>query len=183
MIETARADDLPRLAELMVGSPLLRRYGVTFEGALGALMAARAAGDGLLVARTEAGEPVGLAWVIWTRALNRGAYLRLLLVAEAWRGTGLGGRLFEAVEAEARSRANHLYFLVTTDNTVARRFYERRGCRHIGELPGLTAPGLDEALYHKPLRPHGDRLPGDGELSARSQQSSAEAPRACAPNL
>jgi RimJ/RimL family protein N-acetyltransferase len=55
-------------------------------------------------------------------------------------------------------RANHLYLLATTDNLGARRFYERHGYRHVGDLPDLVWPGLDEALYHKPLRSEGDRF-------------------------
>lgn len=58
----------------------------------------------------------------------------------------------------AREYANHLYLLVTTDNTAARRFYERHAYRHVGDLPGLVWPDLDEALYHKRLRLHPDRL-------------------------
>ena len=46
----------------------------------------------------------------------------------------------------------------TTDNVGARRFYERHGYRHVGDLPGLARPGIDEALYWKTLRPHDERL-------------------------
>jgi ribosomal protein S18 acetylase RimI-like enzyme len=90
------------------------------------------------------------------RVLNGAAYLRLLLVAEP--GHGLGERLLAAAEAAARERANHLYLLATTDNAAARRFYERRGYRHIGDLPGLVRVDLDEALYHKALRAHAERI-------------------------
>ena len=55
---------------------------------------------------------------------------------------------------------NHLYLLATTDNFAARRFYERHGYRHVGDLPGLVVPDLDEALYHKALRAPGERLSG-----------------------
>ena len=75
-------------------------------------------------------------------------------------GHGDGTRLLAAVEDAARLRGNHLYLLATTDNVAARRFYERHGYRHVGDLPGLVLPDLDEALYHKPLRPPGDRLSG-----------------------
>ena len=90
------------------------------------------------------------------RILNGAAYLRLLLVAAPEQGDG--ARLLLAVEDAARSVANHLDLLATTDNLAARRFYERFGYRHVGDLPGLVRPELDEALYHKALRPPGDRL-------------------------
>ena len=57
-----------------------------------------------------------------------------------------------------REHANHFYLLATTDNIAARRFYEARGYRHVGNLPGLVWPDLDEALYYKTLRSHTERI-------------------------
>jgi len=158
VIATADAADLPELAALMAGSALLQRYRVTLDSALQSLTTAQEAGDLLLVSRHQAAI-TGLAWLSFApRVLNAAAYLRLLLVAESARNTGTGSRLLEAAEVRARDHANHLYLLVTTDNTAARRFYQRHGYRHVGDLPGLVWPDLDEALYHKTLRPHADRL-------------------------
>lgn len=148
MISEATVADLPRLAALMSESDLLVRYRVTAEGALRSLSDALEGGDLLLVA-----DLAGMAWVTFApRMLNGAAYLRLLLVAEHARAGGLGSDLMAAVETRARERANHLYLLATTDNTRARRFYEARGYRHVGDLPGLVWPDLDEALYYKTLR-------------------------------
>lgn len=158
-IAPAAAADLPGLANLMAASPLLQRYGTTRDAALGALERAARAGDLLLVGRGPDGPPVGLAWVVPSRILTGAAYLRLLLVAGPQQRTGLGARLLAAAEASARGWANHLVLLATTDNLDARRFYERHGYRHVGNLPGFAVPGIDEALYQKPLRPPGDRLP------------------------
>ncbi len=158
-VTAAGVGDLSALAELMAASPLIMRYGATYAAALAALEAAHRAGDLLLIGRAPDGAPVGLAWVIGSRILTGAAYLRLLLVAEGRQGHGLGARLLAAAEAEARAWANHLVLLTTTDNAGGRRFYERHGYRHVGDLPSFAVPGLDEALYHKPLRPHGDRLP------------------------
>jgi GNAT superfamily N-acetyltransferase len=71
----------------------------------------------------------------------------------------MGAALLAAAEAESRAWANHLALLVTTDNAGARRFYARHGYRHVGNLPALADPALDEALYWKTLRRHGERLP------------------------
>jgi ribosomal protein S18 acetylase RimI-like enzyme len=149
MSRPAVADDVPRLAALMAASPLLHRYRTTYEGALASLDNALAAGDLILVAE----EPLqGFAWLLFApRVLNGAAYLRLLLVAEGARGHGLGSRLLDAAEASAVERVQHVYLLTTTDNSGARRFYERHGYRHVGDLPGLVWPDLDEALYHKRL--------------------------------
>jgi GNAT superfamily N-acetyltransferase len=170
LLGPASAGELSALAGLMVRSPLLARYRVEAGAALASLEDARAAGDALLVARTRAADAggdaaqdagaaiasiAGFAWLsLAPRILGGAAYLRLLLVAEAHQGSGLGSRLLERVERTARERgARHLYLLATTDNHRARRFYARHGYRHVGDLPGLVWPDLDEALYHKPLLP------------------------------
>ena len=158
-IHPARRQDLAELARLMADSTLLERYGTTRAEAHRALVRGRRAGDRLLVARQAGAGPIGLAWVMVSRILTGAAYLRLLLVADGRQRRGLGGRLLAAAESEARTAANHLLLLVTTGNVGARRFYERRGYRHVGDLPGLARPGLDEALYQKALRPHRKRLP------------------------
>jgi GNAT superfamily N-acetyltransferase len=142
----------------MADSPLLRRYAATARTALGALTRARAAGDRLIVAVAPDRRRVGVAWVVPGRAFTGAAYLRLLLVADDRQRAGLGAALLAAAETAARAVANHLALLATTDNAGARRFYERHGYRHVGDLPGLARPGVDEALYWKTLRPRGARL-------------------------
>ena len=158
MIRPARPGDVPALGDLMAASPLLVRYRATYDDALVSLRDGLDSGDVLLVS----GEPPhGFAWLTFApRMLNGAAYLRLLLVAEPAIGAGLGTALLHAAEATARERANHLYLLCTTDNTAARRFYERHGYVLAGRLPDFTAPGLDEVLYCKALRDRADRLPG-----------------------
>ncbi|HEV7662153.1 MAG TPA: GNAT family N-acetyltransferase [Chloroflexota bacterium] len=147
MIAAAEPSALPALARLMADSALLSRYGTTYEDSLAALSEAAAGGDVILVA--GAGGVDGFAWLSFApRILNGAAYLRLLLVTSP--GNGLGARLLAAAETVSRDGgAKHLYLLVTTDNLAARRFYERHGYRHVGNLPGLVRPELDEALYHK----------------------------------
>lgn len=146
------------MAGLMAASTLLRRYRVNQSAALSSLTNASTSGDVLLVCREQS--VIGLAWLSFARrVLGGAAYLRLLLVADEARGTGTGSRLLAAAETTATEAANHLYLLATTDNTTARRFYERHGYRHVGDLPGLVWPDLDEALYHKVLRPYAERLP------------------------
>jgi len=157
MIWPASPADLPDAARLMAESSLLRRYHVSYDAALVSLSSALTGGDLILASRTA--EFAGFAWLSFgPRLLNGAAYLRLLLVAAP--GHGDGTRLLLAAEDAARPLSNHLYLLATTDNDGARRFYERHGYRHVGDLPGLVLPDLDEALYHKALRPPGERLSG-----------------------
>jgi GNAT superfamily N-acetyltransferase len=118
-----------------------------------------AAGDRLVVATAPRGRLLGVAWVVPSRAFTGTSYLRLLLVAESRQRAGVGAALLVAAEQAARAVSNHLALLTTTGNVDARRFYRRHGYRHVGDLPGLARPELDEALYWKTLRPHDARLP------------------------
>ena len=140
------------LVELMTGSPLLRRYGVTSARARKSLEDALSEHDIVLVA-LEGGETVGLAWVVTTRALDRAAYLRLLLVAEGRQSHGVGAALLAEAERAARSAGcRHLVLLVTMTNRRARAFYARAGYRHVGNMPGFVHPAIDESLYVKSWR-------------------------------
>ena len=137
------------LVELMIRSPLLRRYGVTSSGARATVLEGLRERDLLLVA-LERGAILGCAWVITTRALDRAAYLRLLLVAEGEQSRGVGAALLEDAERRARkSGCRHLALLVTSANRRARTFYARHGYRHVGNLPGFVRPAIGESLYVK----------------------------------
>ncbi len=142
------------LAQLMTRSPLLQRYGVTSGRARSSLLEGLKERDMLLVA-LESGETLGLAWVITTRALDRAAYLKLLLVAEGKQSHGVGAALLADAERRARaSGCRHLVLLVTTTNRRARAFYGRHGYRHVGNLSGFVRPAIGESLYVKswPIR-------------------------------
>lgn len=68
----------------------------------------------------------------------------LFWVAADQRGQGLGSRVLQAAEAEARRRCCHSAYLDTFD-FQARGFYERRGYRVFGDLTGF--PGGHSRLY------------------------------------
>lgn len=137
------------IANLMAGSPLLRRYRVTARGAKASLAGALRERDVVLVA-VDGETVIGLAWAITTRALDRAAYLRLLLVSEEHQSRGVGAALLARVEREARaSHCRHLVLLVTKTNRRARSFYVRHGYAHVGDLAGFVRPGIAESLYLK----------------------------------
>jgi GNAT superfamily N-acetyltransferase len=70
--------------------------------------------------------------------------VELFWVAPDRRGLGLGSRVLQAAEAEARRRGCHSAYLDTFD-FQARGFYERHGYRMFGELAGF--PGGHRRLY------------------------------------
>jgi GNAT superfamily N-acetyltransferase len=140
------------IATLMSTSPLLRRYRVTARGAKASLAEALRGRD-LVLAAMDGDAIVGLAWAVMTRALDRSAYLRLLLVSEDYQSRGIGAALLARVERQARaSRCRHLVLLVTKTNRRGRSFYERHGYAHIGDLAGFVRRGIAESLYLKSWR-------------------------------
>jgi GNAT superfamily N-acetyltransferase len=151
-IAFATNKDVPAIATLMAASPLLRRYDVTARGARASVTNALRAGDVLLVAR-DGNIIVGFAWSIATRALDRAAYLRLLVVNEDRQSQGVGAALLARTERAARAAGSrHMVLLVTATNRRARAFYSRQGYDHNGHLPAFVRPGIAESLYVKRLR-------------------------------
>ena len=150
-VTLATARDVPALVALMTSSPLLHRYGVTDFGARTSLRDGRRSGDLLLITR-QRGVIVGLAWVVPSRALDRSAYLRLILVAEGRQSKGVGAALLKDGERRARKLGcRHMVLLVTTTNRRARSFYKRQGYRYVGGLPAFVRPKIGESLYAKSL--------------------------------
>lgn len=150
-IVPATKSHLAALTQLMARSPLLRRYGVTRHGASASLGEALRQRDVVLVA-LEGEQVVGLVWMVATRALDRAAYLRLLVVAEGEQSHGVGATLLEYAERKVRKiGCRHTVLLVTTTNRRARSFYRRHGYRYVGGLPGFVRPGIGESLYVKTL--------------------------------
>ena len=140
------------IAELMAASPLLRRYRVTRAGAMSSVEDGLRARELILILLDD-DAVVGLAWLIVTSALDRSAYLRLLLVGEQHQSRGLGAALLARAEREGRaSGSRHLVLLVTRTNRRARSFYERHGYAHVGDLPGFARQGVAESLYVKSWR-------------------------------
>jgi GNAT superfamily N-acetyltransferase len=98
----------------------------------------------------ERAEILGVAWVIITPALDRSAYLGLLLVAEGEQSRGIGSALLADAERRARALGSrHMVLLTSTTNRRARAFYRRHGYRHVGNLPGFVRPAIGESLYVK----------------------------------
>jgi ribosomal protein S18 acetylase RimI-like enzyme len=151
-IVRAKTEHIPSMAALMATAPLLHRYRATARGATANLAEALRERDIVLVA-VDREVVIGFAWVIVTRALDRAAYLRLLLVSAEHQSRGIGAALLARAEREARaSGCRHLVLLVTKTNRRARSFYERHGYAHVGDLAGFVRRGIAESLYLKSWR-------------------------------
>lgn len=76
-------------------------------------------------------------------------FIDRLWVAEAVRGRGIGGRLLQEVETEARRRGCRGAWL-DTYSFQAKPFYEAQGYGQFGELDGYR-PGFKRHFLWKPL--------------------------------
>jgi ribosomal protein S18 acetylase RimI-like enzyme len=99
----------------------------------------------------ERGQVLG-AGLLFFRRGARAARLYSIAIEHAARGRGLGAKLLEAAEAEARRRGcAALKLEVRTDNTAAITLYESRGYRRGARIPGFNENGMDARRYENPL--------------------------------
>lgn len=72
------------------------------------------------------------------------AFVQTMAVAPAAQGSGLGGRLLQALLEEAERRGQRTVSLeVRADNEVAQRLYARHGFHRTGVRRGYYAGGVD----------------------------------------
>lgn len=145
VLRPPRRSDLDRLVEIenaaFAGDRLSRR-------ALRHLMMSESAA--LLVAEAEGGI-AGCAVVLFRKGTKR-ARLYSIAVDPARSGQGIGTRLLDAAEAEARSRGRAVMGLeVRADNAVAIGLYERAGYRLVQRKHGYYEDGEDGLKMHKKL--------------------------------
>jgi ribosomal protein S18 acetylase RimI-like enzyme len=134
-IRSAREEDLPTLVELLA---VLFSIEADFRPdgeRQGRGLRAMLVDDGrraVLVAEAG-GRVVGMVTgqlVVSTAEGNGSCWVEDLVVAEAWRGRGLGRRLLEAAEAWARvNGATRLQLVADRDNLPALACYRRLGWR------------------------------------------------------
>jgi ribosomal-protein-alanine N-acetyltransferase len=80
-------------------------------------------------------------------------YLVTIDVAERFRHEGIGQRMLaRGEEWVSESGGEALFLHVYVKNEAAVKFYERSGYQRTGEQPGFYGPGIDAAMYWKPLQ-------------------------------
>ena len=79
----------------------------------------------------------------------RGSYLELIGLDAAAQGHGVGADIMDWLEAQTRLASRNVWLLVSSFNTKARAFYERRGYHEIGPIEDFIEPGYDEILLRK----------------------------------
>ena len=161
-VRPLRAADLEACAAIMSGLPLWRQYGVTAREAR-ETFAAALAGDARVQVADDGARLVGFVEYLLRGTFGHSGYVWAVGVAADAQGRGVGRLLMDAAEAEIFATGPNVFLLVTAANDRARRFYERRGYRRIGELPDYIRPGVTEVLYRKtrgPIRAPARGAPG-----------------------
>lgn len=151
-IRPLRDTDVEFCAAIMLGLPLWQRYGTTPEEAR-ALFTAALTGPTRARVAEDRGRVMGFVVYSLRGTFDRSGYVRAVGVAAGAQGRGTGDRLMRAAEEDILSYGPNVFLLVSRDNADARRFYERRGYRSIGEIPDYVRAGITEALYRKTLGP------------------------------
>jgi ribosomal-protein-alanine N-acetyltransferase len=80
-------------------------------------------------------------------------YLKSIAVKKAWRHRQVGSRLMDFIEEKIFSVQPNVFLCVSSFNTTARRFYEKRGYEEIGILKNYLVRGYDEVFMRKSLGP------------------------------
>lgn len=89
-----------------------------------------------------------------TRAFQSGdnAYLENIEVTARLRSSGVGSRLLEAVQTEAKRRGKRHLWLHTSENNVkAHRLFDREGWKHERSLYPPWKPASRTRVYHREL--------------------------------
>ncbi len=108
------------------------------------LFARQQRGESLYLVAWLDGAPVGSGEITFAAPRE----LRNLHVADGVRGRGIGTAIVRAAE-EASIEAGTLSIGVGTDNTAARRLYERLGYRGTGEITTTTYTYVDADGEHE----------------------------------
>jgi [ribosomal protein S18]-alanine N-acetyltransferase len=76
-------------------------------------------------------------------------YIKSIAIAKEFRSMKIGDSLMEFAENLYRGESKYMFLCVSSFNTRARAFYERRGYNAVGEIKDFVVEGKSEILMHK----------------------------------
>ena len=151
MIREGTRDDIPACAAIIADSLLWREFERTVEQAVVVLADSFNPGQRLWVHEDE-GRPDGFVISCERGMMGEFGYIRLIGVAAARRGRGIGASLLAAAEDHLFALSPFVFLTVTDFNTDARRLYERLGYELVGGIPDYRRQGTGELLLLKRRR-------------------------------
>jgi ribosomal-protein-alanine N-acetyltransferase len=99
-------------------------------------------------------ELVGFIIVVMKGALI--GYIQSICTAAEWRGRGVGSELMDFAEKRILFEAPNVFLMVSSFNNGARRLYERRNYKVVGELKDFIVSGHSEIIMRKTIGPTAD---------------------------
>ena len=152
IIRPMRGSDVDACASLILAIPLWAEYGITPERARATFTTVRDGTSSGIVAEDD-GRVIGFIVFRVTGTFVHSGYIHDVGVAPEAQNSGVGSLLMEAAEAEIFRHGPNVFLMMSAFNTGAQRFYERRGYRRVGDIPGYIRRGITEVLYRKTLGP------------------------------
>lgn len=141
--------DFSALARIISTSEDWTRYGINYDIAIGLFEKMK---DTIYVAEIN-GQIAGLITLNINGVGNVGAYVRMVAVAEPYRGQGIGGQLIDYTTNLAFQKTPNIFLICSVDNVKAQHFYEKIAFVKVGILADLVISGYDEILYRKTAGP------------------------------
>lgn len=150
-LEQAGANHLEQLPPVFMDSAIYDRYFAGTQRLQNALRWGVEKGE-LWIAVTDSGQIAGAMRVAKSGFCGLYPYLSLIGVHPAFRGTGAGSFLMDALERMAAEWGSRRVSLLVSDfNEGAIRFYQKRGYWELGLLPDASLAGIGEHILLKDL--------------------------------
>lgn len=141
--------DIPKVAQILSSSEAWMCYGTTYNIAKQNI---ETMADDSYVGFID-DSVVGFITLRVDGIGNFGAYIRMLAVAEPYRGKGIGRMLIDYISNLAFQKTQNLFLICSEQNIMAQRFYEKVGFVQVGALSDLVIKGQNEILYRKTIGP------------------------------
>ena len=80
-------------------------------------------------------------------------YIQSIGIAPLWRNQGIGSQMMEYAEKRIFSEKPNVFVCVSSFNKKARKFYDNRGYKQVGELENYFIKGQSEYMLRKTMAP------------------------------
>lgn len=135
--------DIPTVAMILSTTEAWTCYGINYEIAKQLLEGMQDKSYVAVIGETI----VGFITLRLDGVGNIGAYIRMVVVAESFRGEGIGVKMINHIAKIAFEETSNLFLICSIENTKDRAFYEKVGFNQVGILTDLVIKGHNEIFY------------------------------------
>ena len=146
-IETATRENLEACYKRLMNSKLGEIY---FSDKDPAKFLARAIdSQEISVAINNENQTIGFIWAELNGTFGKYPYLHLIVVADDYRGQGIGQKLISYFEDVITADYDKVFLMVANFNQRSKKLYESLNYKEVGLLPDFVIDGVDEYLMIK----------------------------------